>query len=789
MSSSLVLRATSSFLTFPLSHFRTFPLNRFRTFRLSHLRTVSLCHLPTLFLCLAATAAPDPASRPASRPAGPDTVIRIAGSKDGLSFKDTGDILLRNAAAPDLVRLPRGELLAVFDFVAPDFGDHLLAVSRSEDDGRSWSRPRPVRLEGLDRKLTRPRHGDLVWMPDGTLRLYFAASIRSDDRRREKKPEGVTLILSATTRNGERFQLDPDMRLELKGVPDAHPMVVRMDRRLHLYVGLADGAGGRRDGRIESNHQISTDGRRFDRAEPVRIRDTLLVGNAITVDKLPRVYLTGKEGLVSLTTSDGQAFKPEEGLRLKPGLDPAVARLKDDSFLMLYCARPEPRSRKSRELVEAAPEKDVATTGEQTSPEGEKKAEATAGGQTWQSFPAGSFEIDGETLTIDTSSGSAAESGLEPANSANTAFGNSGSAATDPNDPFPPKADFAAPVNYVQWIRDHYLNLATDNAWQAYEPLTVWGPDPNEATWDALEKVMLNSSEFKVPPGPWDPATHPDWAAGLTAGAGLLEYFRQASWHADYASVPFWGPGKPEGPVVEILLPSLAAHRRLLRATLSGAWQTENGQVSAERMLSALDTSLRGAGHLMKGAWIIERLVGVGERSQIQQTARHALAHNVFSTPEQIASAWNTLAQLDTDDADPSDWLRGEYAAEMDAVQRLFTPGPDGQLRIDPQGLEWFSREFGVGDISAIQQLGPDAAQKTVEAIDSFFRKAADQLRAGDYSIDRMAEQYAESNPVLKPMIPSLSRAFELRRRAQSSARATQLAYAIHYYKAQTGRW
>ncbi|HQE43703.1 MAG TPA: hypothetical protein PLM77_10940 [Phycisphaerae bacterium] len=202
-----------------------------------------------------------------------------------------------------------------------------------------------------------------------------------------------------------------------------------------------------------------------------------------------------------------------------------------------------------------------------------------------------------------------------------------------------------------------------------------------------------------------------------------------------------------------------------------------------------MDTSLRGAGHLMKGAWIIERLVGVGERSQIQQTARHALAHNVFSTPEQIASAWNTLAQLDTDDADPSDWLRGEYAAEMDAVQRLFTPGPDGQLRIDPQGLEWFSREFGVGDISAIQQLGPDAAQKTVEAIDSFFRKAADQLRAGDYSIDRMAEQYAESNPVLKPMIPSLSRAFELRRRAQSSARATQLAYAIHYYKAQTGRW
>jgi hypothetical protein len=395
----------------------------------------------------------------------------------------------------------------------------------------------------------------------------------------------------------------------------------------------------------------------------------------------------------------------------------------------------------------------------------------------WELFPDGSFEIDGETLSAQ----GADASGDAGANS-----------FADLDSLFPPKADFANKVDYVQWLYDNYINLATDNAFNAYFAFMPLEDDGNGALWDAVEKTMLNDDSFKGPLGPWDPAAHPEWEAGLTGSGPLLDWFRQATWHADFATLPVWGSdGAEQHELVNILLPFLGRHRKLVKATLSDAWRMENGRVSGDRMLSAIDTSLRGAGHMMQGISLIERLVSIHERMVTEETARQALAQGVFSTPEQIVSAYNTLVQLDTDDGDPAEWLRCEYAAQMDLVQRLFTEGADGQPHIDPAALQKFASTSGLKEpaVQAIAQLGPEDAARSVQAIDECYHKMAEQVRNGDLDVEKPAMEALQTNALLKEIIPCLARTFELRRRAQTSRRATQLAYAVRIFASQNGRW
>ncbi len=105
-----------------------------------------------------------------------DTVLRLARSPDGLTFRDVGDVFFRSANAPDLVGLPDGRLLAMFHYAAAPGGDDATVpvVAISANDGRTWSRARPIRFRGDD-DVAPFQHGNLVRLPGGRLRLYFIA--------------------------------------------------------------------------------------------------------------------------------------------------------------------------------------------------------------------------------------------------------------------------------------------------------------------------------------------------------------------------------------------------------------------------------------------------------------------------------------------------------------------------------------------------------------------------------------------------------------------------------------
>jgi hypothetical protein len=89
------------------------------------------------------------------------------------------------AGVPTVARLKVGRLLAAFQNFPQDDHRHFdrVAVCFSGDEGRTWTKPEPIVVEGMEAGLARPFEPTLMPLPDGRVRLYFTAN-RSPDFRR-----------------------------------------------------------------------------------------------------------------------------------------------------------------------------------------------------------------------------------------------------------------------------------------------------------------------------------------------------------------------------------------------------------------------------------------------------------------------------------------------------------------------------------------------------------------------------------------------------------------------------
>ncbi len=765
------------------------------------------------------------------------TALRLARSDDGVSFADTGRGFLLHAAAPDLVRLPDGELLALFDYAAEKVGDAtpVMAISRSKDGGRSWTPLRPITLRGRrGSREVQGVHGDLMVLPDGEIRLYFAERL-TGGRTRAK---GHTVIRSAMTRDGLEYRLDGATRVTLAGGEDLHPTAARVDGRVHLYAAaLTSRLDDKRATPGRTQHLISGDGRRFARlagttpGRSPRAPDARFVGSVTRVGDGVRAFVSDARGIISLASDNGVDWRLKEGVLIANAWDPAVTRLEDGSYLMVYCTTAKKRSRASAQLVYAA-----------EVPRRSASSRDAAGG----GGAGGEVSLDAEAIDAAVSEALAAagehpeRSTEDPAADAATSIGSGdadgspqeseyaddGDALTADSDDFweeeltydvrrdgdgvlAPRPDFRTKVDYIEWYYN-MLGDPADNAYYAYAEFIAGPPGHSNPVpeWPKFND-MFNSGDHKGPPIPWDPAKYPKWAQTSRNAADLLAKYREATLHEGYATPPMIHdddiadtPGE-EPLLMGVMLPQLSSHRTLCKATLADAWQLEDGKVSSERMLEAWRTVLRGANHLDQGGTLIEDLVATAERGLLQRNALWALKHDVFSEDE-LETALDVLIEYDRDDHGPEESIRFEHAAMMDTTQYMFTPpGPDGQPHINRERAEHVMSWAGIFGESKVDlddwierasRAGPEGAYATLDAADACYTKMFEQMQTGypdvrAADVEATTQKYVNATPLTEIMLPALGRVHKLHGRSQTMRRATQLAYATHLFKAQNGRW
>lgn len=220
-----------------------------------------------------------------------------------------------------------------------------VAVHFSSDEGRTWTPPQVIRLEGLPEGMRFPFDPTLVPLPDGRMRLYFTSL--KGRRFEEDRPA----IYSAVSSNCIAFVFEPGVRFGIEGRPVIDCAVALHKDVFHLFVpdngvGFNPGAARREPGERPREgvgyHATSKDGLRFTRQPDVQLDGRLRwLGNAQSDGDAVRFFGTGGPGGVwTATSSDGRSWTLEENFPAVMGADPGAVKLKDGGWLLAVTGPP-----------------------------------------------------------------------------------------------------------------------------------------------------------------------------------------------------------------------------------------------------------------------------------------------------------------------------------------------------------------------------------------------------------------------------------------------------------------
>lgn len=259
----------------------------------------------------------------------------IAQSRDGLHFERTHKIVCDQGAVPDLVVDKNGTAYLYYTGWAVGSEINKTVVAISSDAGESWTfkKLNLKRNEG-ESDLVDP---DVLILQEGTFRLYttIAAGAQYARTYYSDGADGIQFV-----RKGVAF--DP-------GGQALDPSAIKIGDSYHIFAG---GIAGN----PQSNwHGTSQDGSlyRFDKTMTFRINGYgQMMANGLAVEGGYRFFCFGNDrtgGITSIFTEDGITWTPDVGFRLAMDpdtkleagqpTDPAVARLPDGSYLMVYTCR------------------------------------------------------------------------------------------------------------------------------------------------------------------------------------------------------------------------------------------------------------------------------------------------------------------------------------------------------------------------------------------------------------------------------------------------------------------
>ncbi len=243
------------------------------------------------------------------------------------------------SGVPTLCRLSDGRIAAAHQWFPEGGGADFdrVAIRFSSDEGRTFTAPVAIRVDGLPEGMRFPFDPTLVPLPDGRVRLYFTAH--------DARPSAGTapVIGSAIGRDGLRYEYERGARFAVEGRPAIDCAVVLHRGRFHLIVPDSgpDGAG-------RAWHAVSEDGLSFRPLADLRLDGLRWLGNALSDDRRILFLGTrdrprpGRGGVFAAESPDGNSWREASPGPVIEGADPGVVRLADGSLLVAVTGPPRP---------------------------------------------------------------------------------------------------------------------------------------------------------------------------------------------------------------------------------------------------------------------------------------------------------------------------------------------------------------------------------------------------------------------------------------------------------------
>lgn len=253
-----------------------------------------------------------------------DGEIWQTASTSGIDFGKSV-VIQEHAGVPNLLKLQNGDLILTYQYFSTESEElfDVIAYSVSIDEGETWSDTQAVIFENLPEPLDSKKHPmdpTLVQLEDGRLRLYFTYHAKGNT---------TAALYSATTNDNSMasaFTADRTPALQIDAGNLLDPAVVYFNGVWQHY--------SWQDGSDNNYHSISIDGVTFTRKDDITLPMDFL-GQVIEDNGRLVFYGTSKDGIARAVSGDGYTWEMQEPLGMR-GADPAVQKLDDGTYLMVY---------------------------------------------------------------------------------------------------------------------------------------------------------------------------------------------------------------------------------------------------------------------------------------------------------------------------------------------------------------------------------------------------------------------------------------------------------------------
>ncbi len=257
-----------------------------------------------------------------------------ATSTDGLTFTRTNQVIGDQANVPDMIVDDQGRIFLYYIISKVGNISDACVAAISSDNGKTWVY-KLVKFNGIQRQaLGDP---DVVRLPDGTIRLYGTTQVGKNIG-----------IMVGESRDGITFDVR-GTAFEVAGENALDSITYQVGDQWHIMT-LANET-------VDMWYGTSSDGLKFthkDRLKFMAGNDQYVPSNGMAVSNGFRMYAFNfpNKNFRSFLTTDGKTWKVEDGVRLSfdPAnpleseyiKDPAVVKLANGSYFMVYATKLKP---------------------------------------------------------------------------------------------------------------------------------------------------------------------------------------------------------------------------------------------------------------------------------------------------------------------------------------------------------------------------------------------------------------------------------------------------------------